>query len=278
MSKKKFEFHWPKSDISKCRFSFCGVPLLEGEQSVYDVLLDKIRSHAIIKDGDDVVSGDKVLRYTEKGFRPIADNLMFNTKDEQHLIHMPYGLTIVAGGTNTGKSTLLRYMQQNLECPYVYFGEPEIPALTSKDELMSELKSFLLDDERQTMIIDGFTSLTIATKGDTAGSGGISLNFLQELCGLSTLCIAANKHIIASVNTLSFDESIHNQIESRVTGYYKITASGSLTYSGRFSPTSRIPKTIHYTLGDLGVIDNNIDENDIDALTNNIVFYNKDRQ
>ena len=154
-----------------------------------------------------------------------------------HSLSIPKGVTAIYGMTGSGKSELAKLLHKHTKADFIRFHEPELPALLDYKELFRRIEAFLLDPEREILIIDSFRFFVYNTEGRrAAGKGGISSALYSDLTALSVLASYLNKSIIIVINPMTNDEkeveriahvlegSLSAVMQARKYGSFKMTA------------------------------------------------------
>jgi energy-coupling factor transporter ATP-binding protein EcfA2 len=150
------------------------------------------------------------------------------------------GVTVIMGGTATGKSTLAEILyiaanHNNIPASFIRYGEPEADSLLSTPMLISCLADALVGPE-ELIIWDSIRRIAFNSKG-AAGKGGISMGLFNDLTSLSVVAQQLNKALVIILNPLISDAEYEKAYEAALNGSVRSTivcpSPGVFHYSTR---------------------------------------------
>lgn len=189
-------------------------------------------------------SGCTVEELVENGYNISVAQLKFGSE----LVELCSGVTLITGGSNVGKSTLIREIQAQLKCTVLPYGEPIITSISDSNQLGRLIGEFLFD-ESKVLIIDSITEFLFATGSEAATTGGLSTSLLVDINRLSNIIARQGKCLILVLNLLSQKDSIVvDALMGRVHGMINVPTRGRLEICSRITPAHRYTKCIDWNL------------------------------
>lgn len=169
-------------------------------------------------------------------------------------IELPFGLTVVFGVSNSGKSELIKVLSSQLKIPVLRFQEPELPTMMEPHALIQEIENFLLSPDQTVMAIDSFRFVVYnSASKSAAGKGGVNTGLYSDLTALSVSAAYRKKCILVVINPMSDDSSseiVAKAIEGSVAGLFVADGYGSCSYRARTSSSMRTKKQYSYVVRD----------------------------
>lgn len=226
---------------------------------------------------EELLAQESERRYEYLNSRVSFKQVSFNVEDSNEQVYeMPImaGITMIVGKSGSGKSTLVDHICKEIkikdQCRKFYFGEPDaLSASTIEvEKLLAKTK-----DHKVVVIIDSITNLLNASGSQVAGSGGISLELMDDLPILNSTLIKLNRSLVIVLNTS--EKSNYNELIQAFSGKVSsiISASGesggmfTYLFSSRFKD-DRSTKTL--VLPTSTINNNNKNSEDDNALDNKV--------
>lgn len=155
-------------------------------------------------------------RLLEQGYIPFNYTVTMSVESNGVMklatLPIPIGLTVVAGVSNSGKTTLIRHIAEKLGQDIHYVNEPHL--LSTTGDLTT---IFSVSTDKDIIIIDSATDLLIATN-QAAGTKGTNSQIGKDLVALNNYFMRRGKTLIIVMN-FSMVEDLSTMIKGRVNCY-----------------------------------------------------------
>lgn len=201
-----------------------------------------------VKDNSDVTKNQSGNGYWFEPKITSKMNFVNKTSGKIETIHFPAGVIPIFGGTGSGKTTLMNFINEELNGTYLRFGEPEIPSVHDPLEAMRVIHEFLNDPDSTVLAIDSFRPFFyMVTEKASIGKGGVNNALYMDFTALSSIATWAGKTIFIVINPLASGkddvENVRTNLESSTIGLIHTQSYGMFSYVARTTENNRKPVT-----------------------------------
>lgn len=134
------------------------------------------------------------------------------------------GVHVIAGGSKSGKTTLLNRMMDevdmihNATMPRIIYLEPAFNSIMSPSQLYDTLAGYLLHPEHMVIAIDSLRAFVYTAASGATGKGGVNMAIFSHLTALDNVARALGKAVIITLNYLLDDDSLQATLNNALIG------------------------------------------------------------
>lgn len=155
----------------------------------------------------DDTTANKIREYGKKIKNVKEPSVTVIQGDNKVDIDFPFGVVVINGASNSGKSLISKYLEESLGAKIIAFHEPIPESLSSPASLIRMLHEFMLSEER-CLIVDSFRYFAYNSNARSAAmAGGITTSLFTDLTDLSIFLMNLKKTLFIVMNFISSDGS-----------------------------------------------------------------------